>query len=125
MANSQSETVLPTQLGAAAKIASERGYSQVRVFVQDESPRTTKLYERTSDQLSLDEAEGGVSKTRVFETALFLNSRLNPNTSASKMAPGRYDPVYEEGSQDYPLPYIPAGMLPKPQHGGIPQVAGR
>ena len=31
-----------------------------------------------------------------------LNSRVNPNTSAPKMVPGRYDPVYEEGSQDYP-----------------------
>src|ERR687887_89127 len=30
-------TDLPTQLGAAAKTASERGYNQVRVFVQDES----------------------------------------------------------------------------------------
>ena len=54
-----------------------------------------------------------------------LNSRINPTTSTPKMAPGRYDPVYEEGSQDYSLPYILAWMLPKPQHGGIPQVAGR
>jgi hypothetical protein len=22
------------------------------------------------------------------------------------MVPGRYDPVYEEGGQDYPLPYV-------------------
>ena len=35
-----------------------------------------------------------------------LNSRVNPNTSAPKMVPGRYDPVYEEGGQDYPLPYV-------------------
>ncbi len=47
-----------------------------------------------------------VSKTRVFETAQALNSRVNPNTSAPKMVPGRYDPVYEEGGQDYPLPYV-------------------
>jgi hypothetical protein len=51
-------------------------------------------------------ANMSVNKTRVFGTEVRLNSRLNPNTSASKMAPGRYDPVYEEGSQDYPLPYI-------------------
>ena len=38
--------------------------------------------------------------------AQILNSRVNPNTSAPKMVPGRYDPVYEEGSQDYPLPYV-------------------
>jgi putative transposase len=30
-------TDLPTQLGAAAKTASERGYNQVRIFAQDES----------------------------------------------------------------------------------------
>jgi hypothetical protein len=70
-------------------------------------------------------ANMSVNKTRVFGTEFSLNSRVNPNTSAPKMAPGRYDPVYEEGSQDYPLPYILARMLPKPQHGGIPQVAGR
>jgi hypothetical protein len=29
-------TDLPTQLGAAAKTASERGYNQVRLFAQDE-----------------------------------------------------------------------------------------
>jgi hypothetical protein len=49
---------------------------------------------------------GIVSKMRVFETAQILNSRGNPNTSAFKMAPGRYDPVYEEGGQDYPLPHF-------------------
>jgi hypothetical protein len=64
-------------------------------------------------------------KKVLFDTHLLLNSRLNPNTSAPKVVPGRYDPVYEEGSQDYPLPYILARMLPKPQHGGIPQIAGR
>jgi hypothetical protein len=43
-----------------------------------------------------------------------LNSSVSPNTSAPKMVPGRYDSVYEEGSQDYSLPYILAWMLPKP-----------
>src|SRR5919201_3779105 len=37
MYTNHKETVLPTQLGAAAKTASEGGYNQVRVFVQDES----------------------------------------------------------------------------------------
>lgn len=32
-----SSPTLPTQLGAAAKTASERGYNQVRIFAQDES----------------------------------------------------------------------------------------
>src|SRR5919197_4503235 len=60
----------------------------------------------------------------VFGTLSPLNSRAYPTTSTPKMVLGRYDPVHEEGSQDYPLPYILARMLPKPQHGGIPQVAG-
>src|SRR5437763_11189614 len=42
----------------------------------------------------------------VFEKIYYLNSRVNPNTSAPKMVPGSYDPVYEEGGQDYPLPHF-------------------
>jgi hypothetical protein len=38
-----------------------------------------------------------IKKTDVLETAQALNSRVNPNTSAPKMVPGRYDPVYQEG----------------------------
>jgi hypothetical protein len=38
-----------------------------------------------------------VNKTRVFGTVQALNSRVNSNTSAPKMVPGRYNPVYEEG----------------------------
>jgi len=58
-------------------------------------------------ECSLDDCSWpvAVAKPEVFETAQTLNSRVNPTTSTPKMAPGRYDPVYEEGGQDYPLPY--------------------
>jgi hypothetical protein len=46
---------------------------------------------------SFARASAKVKKTRVFETVHILNSRVNPNTCAPKMVPGRYDPVYEGG----------------------------